>query len=75
MYILLVVFYLFPVDNCNFRVGGEYAGGVGSGLTVKTSKRRQLKSFWCFYCCLCLYFVPCSGVYVFRFWVGKCRMG
>ena len=67
MYILLVVFCLFLFNNYSFRVssGGAVAEcGVASGLTVKTTKQWQLKLFWCLYCWLWVYFVPCSGVRV-----------
>ena len=53
IHILLVVFYLFSVDNYMFRVGGGDASvqwRVCSELTVKTSVRRKFKSFGVFYC-------------------------
>ena len=42
--------------QCVFRVA-----------TVKTPEWWQLKSFWCLYCWLWVYFAPFSGVYVVRF--------
>ena len=70
IHILLVVFYLFSVDNYMFRVDGGDASvqwRVCSELTVKTSVRRKFKSFWCLLLSLWVYFAPCSGVYVVRF--------
>ena len=67
-----------PTRQFHVRVGVGVAGarcGVISGLIAKTSKSRQLNSFWCLYCWLCVYFVPCSGVYVVWFCAGKCLLG
>ena len=54
---ILFIFQETPLHSC-FRI---------LELTVKTSKRRQLKSFWCFYCWFWVYFAPCFGVYVVGF--------
>ena len=67
IHILLVVFYLFSVENYMFRVGGGDPGvqwRVCSELTVKISVRRKFKLFWCLLLSLWVYFAPCSGVYV-----------
>ena len=70
IYILLFIFYLFPAENYMYNVGGGDAGvqcGVFLELRVKTSARGQLKSVWCLYRWLWVYFALCSGVYIVGF--------
>ena len=53
--------------NCIFGVGNGDTGvgcGMCSGLTTRKPEQCLLPSFWCIYCELWAWLVPCSGVYV-----------
>ena len=55
--------YLLKVDNGNTRTMYD----ICLIVTTKTPERRQLKSFWCFYCYLWIDFTHCYGVSILDF--------